>query len=80
MMTEKKMILENIECLIDGEGTITFGRVGSIRCAAIACDSSDQLAALVLHPGESFVELLSRLDAAIAQAWEEECYTDEINR
>lgn len=28
----------HIEWLVDGEGEITIGRVGSIRCAAVASD------------------------------------------
>jgi hypothetical protein len=71
--------LKNIEFLIDGHGDLTLGRVGPIRCAAIACDEDQQLAALVRGKRESFEELLVRLDAAIGKAWEDEVRVDEIN-
>jgi hypothetical protein len=46
------MTLNNIEFLIDGNGDITIGSIGPIRCAATASD--DQcLAMLVRREGES---------------------------
>jgi len=71
--------LKNLEFLIDGNGDVTLGRVGPIRCAAIACDEDQQLAALVRDKRESFEALLIRLDAAIGKAWEDEVRIDEIN-
>ena len=73
------MKLKNIEFLIDGHGDVTLGRVGPVRCAAIACDEDQQLAALVRGRRESFEKLLARLDAAIGKAWEDEVRVDEIN-
>ena len=70
---------ESIEWLVDGEGDITIGRVGSIRCAATAADGHNTLAMLVRRPKESLEDLLSRLDEAIRLAVEEDEYTDEIN-
>ena len=61
---------ENIEFLIDGNGDITIGAVGPIRCAATAADEDQCLAMLVRRPGESLIDLLQRLDAAIADAYE----------
>jgi len=69
----------NIEFLIDGNGDITIGRVGSIRCVATAADEDQCLAMLVRRPGESLPDLLRRLDAAIADAYENEKFTDEVN-
>ncbi len=63
---------ENIEFLIDGNGEITVGAVGPIRCAATAVDEDQCLAMLVRRPGESLVDLLQRLDAAIGDAYENE--------
>ncbi len=71
--------LKNIEALIDGSGEISIGRVGPIRCAAIASDDDQQLAALVRGRGESLEALLQRLDAAIERAWEGDEFIDEIN-
>jgi hypothetical protein len=68
-----------IEWLVDGEGEITIGRVGRIRCAAVASDGHNALAMLVRRPRESLPDLLARLDEAIRLAVEEDEYTDEIN-
>jgi hypothetical protein len=68
-----------IEWLVDGEGEITIGRVGRVRCAAVAADGHNALAMLVRRPGESLEDLLARLDEAIRRAVDEDTYTDEIN-
>ena len=79
-MRESKMKQwPNIEFLIDGSGDITIGRVGPIACAATAADEDQQLAAFVRRKGESFGDLLDRLDAAIEHALEDNVYVDEIN-
>jgi len=70
---------DNIEFLIDGNGDITIGAVGSVRCAATAADEDQCLAMLVRRPGESLLQLLQRLDAAIADAYENNVYIDEVN-
>jgi len=62
---------ENIEALIDGIGDITVGSIGPIRCAATAADNDQCLAMLVRRPRESLLDLLRRLDAAIASAYNE---------
>lgn len=69
----------NIDSLVKGNGDITIGRIGPVRCAAVAADGDQQLAMLVRRPKESLEELLTRLDAAIGKAWDEEEYIDEIN-
>jgi len=71
--------LENIEFLINGNGEVTLGRCGSVQCAATASDYDQGLAMLARRPGESLVELLQRLDAAIEDAYERDIYADEIN-
>jgi len=70
---------ENIEALIDGRGDITIGRIGSVHCAATAADEDQCLAMLVRRPDESLPDLLRRLDAAIADAYENSVYIDEVN-
>jgi hypothetical protein len=69
----------NIDQLIRGNGDITIGRIGPIRCAATAADGHNALAMLVRRPRESFEDLLTRLDEAIRRAFVEDEYTDEIN-
>jgi hypothetical protein len=68
-----------IESLVDDGGEITIGRMGHVRCAAVATDGHDALAMLVRRPGESLADLLARLDGAVRLAMEEETYTDEID-
>jgi len=71
--------LANIAALIDDGGQITIGQLDPIECAAIANDDHNCLAMLQRRPGESLRDLLVRLDAAIATAWNEEILIDEIN-
>lgn len=70
---------EHIQSLIDDGGDIAIGRVGPIRCAATATTEDQSLAMLVRRDGETFLQLLARLDAAIEKALDEEIYIDEIN-
>lgn len=69
----------NIESLIDGDGDITIGRIGPVRCAATAADEDQCLAMLQRWQGESLFALLQRLDEAIAIAYDDGEFTDEIN-
>jgi hypothetical protein len=69
----------NIDCLIQGGGDVTLGQVGPIECAATAADGDQMLAALVRRKGESFEELLDRLDAALQRRWDTDELLDEIN-
>jgi hypothetical protein len=71
--------LRNVEALVAGEGEITVGRVGPIRCAAIAADNHQMLAAPVRRRGETLFQLLERLDIALHHAWEDQTFVDEIN-
>ena len=78
-MSHRFPSLPNIESLIDGDGDITIGRVGPIRCAATACDEDQSLAMLVRREGETLEQLMMRLDTAIDKAVEEDIFIDEIN-
>lgn len=69
----------NIEVLIDGDGEITIGRAGPIHCAATAANEDQCLAMLQRRDGESLLDLLQRLDQAIAIADETGECIDEIN-
>lgn len=72
-------VFENVEWLIDGSGEITIGAAEPIRCAATAADEHQCLAMLVRRPGESILDWMRRLDAAIASACENDAFIDEIN-
>jgi hypothetical protein len=72
--------LKNIVELIESDGQITLGHVHPIRnCVATATDEAQCLAMLVRRDGETLDDLLQRLDAAIADAYENGTFADEIN-
>jgi hypothetical protein len=70
----------NIAELLDRPGGhISIGRMPPIEGAAIAINDQTLLASLVRRDGESFPDLLKRLDAAIGKAIHEGAVTNEIN-
>jgi len=72
--------LNNIAALVEDGGEITIGRLEAIgKCVASACDDVQCLAMLVRRKDESLDALLLRLDAAIADAYENEHFIDEVN-
>jgi hypothetical protein len=71
--------MTNIEALIDDGGDITLGALAPFECVATAADGNTCLAMLVCRNGETLAALLKRLDKAIALAWSDKVYTDEIN-
>jgi ribosome assembly protein YihI (activator of Der GTPase) len=72
--------LNNIVALVEAGGEITLGHLDAIgKCVATATDDAQSLAMLVRRNGESLDALLQRLDAAIADAYENEHFTDEVN-
>ncbi|ENO91598.1 hypothetical protein C662_16058 [Thauera sp. 28] len=77
--TDPLAALKNVDWLISNGGEISLGAVGPVESAAVASDESDCLAMLQRRDGESLYQLLTRLDAAIARAWDEGEFTDEIN-
>jgi hypothetical protein len=71
--------LPNIAELIE-QGQITVGVISKAWCiGATADDGHNTLAMLVRGERETLVELLTRLDKAIAKAQNEDIITDEIN-
>jgi hypothetical protein len=70
--------LPAIVALIEEGGNITVGELYGIPCAATAADEDRCLAMLVQRDNESLVQLLLRLDAAIA-AFPNTGLIDEIN-
>jgi hypothetical protein len=72
-------VSKNIEALIEDGGDITLGALPPHECAATAADGSNCLAMLVRRDGESLNALLKRLDKAIALAWSNDVFIDEVN-
>ena|SRR3990172_4054432 len=67
------------EFVLHGGGQISVGEIGPIPCAAVASDDHNMLAALQRRKGETLMQLLQRLDAALLRALEYDEFTDEIN-
>ena len=60
-------------------GHISIGRMPPIEGAAIAVNEQTLVASLVRRDGETFSDLLQRLDTAIGKALHEGVTTNEIN-
>lgn len=72
--------LPHIEGTI-ARGEITIGIIPPIKeCVAIAHEGRRTLAMLKQRNGESLMQLLTRLDLAIALAHTADIFTDEINQ
>ena len=70
--------LPHLAELID-YGEITIGTLEPVGGVATAVDGSNCLAMLVRRDGETFLQLLQRLDLAVALAFTEDIFTDEVN-
>ena len=68
----------NIAKLI-ADGEITIGVLRPIGCVATATDRHNCLAMLVRRRSETLTQLLTRLDLAIAKAFTQDIFTDEVN-
>lgn len=80
---EKKTVIDDdllphLADLID-YGEITIGTLEPVGGVATAVDGSNCLAMLVRRDGETFLQLLHRLDLAVALALTEDIFTDEVN-
>ena len=60
-------------------GHISIGRMPPIEGAAVAVNDQTLVASLVRRDGETFSDLLRRLDTAIGKALHEGVTTNEIN-
>jgi hypothetical protein len=70
----------HIAALLDQQGGhISIGRMPPIQGAAIAVNDQTLVASLVRREGETFPELLQRLDVAIGKALHEGAVTNEVN-
>ena len=74
-----KLNIGNIEWLVENGGEVSIGRAGLTKCAAIASDEGNMIAALKKRKDESVEELLQRLDHAIHLATEEEKFINELD-
>ncbi|MGH7173128.1 MAG: hypothetical protein ACRELG_22835 [Gemmataceae bacterium] len=70
--------LNFVELLDQAGGHIGVGRMPPIEGAAVAVTETDLIASLVRRDGESFPELLQRLDVAIGKALHEGVVTNEV--
>jgi hypothetical protein len=66
--------------VIANHGSITIGEISAdVGCVAAAADPHLCYAMLARRDGESLMELMGRLDRAIAKAAESSITVDEIN-
>ena len=72
--------LEHLEALLDGEGEVHLGQTGPVEEGASASESRHDLALLARRRGESWADLLRRLDAAVGQVRDEGERIDEVNK
>jgi hypothetical protein len=71
--------LAHIEWLLAEHGSITLNDMPPMGCVAAAADNHTCYAMLARRRGETVLELLHRLDNAIATAAENNTTIDEIN-
>ncbi len=60
-------------------GQITIGIMPPVGCVAVAADGRHSIAMLRRRGDETLAQLLTRLDQAIARAFHDDIFTDEIN-
>jgi hypothetical protein len=70
----------HIEEFVESGGNIHIGPIAPIKCATVASDPHGMIAALVRRDGESFNDLVLRLDHAVDMAVNHDAPTDEINQ
>ena len=73
------MDLPNIDAFIQYGGQINIGSHPPVGCIAVANIEGDTLAMLKCGPDENVIEILKRLDFAIAEADETGGRVDEVN-
>jgi hypothetical protein len=70
--------LPHITDLIE-HGQIVIGIMAPAGCVAVAAEGRHTLAMLRRRTDETLVQLLSRLDLAVARAMINDIFTDEVN-
>jgi hypothetical protein len=71
--------LGNIEWLLAEHGAITLNDMPPVGCIAAAADNHTCYAMLARRTGETVLQLLQRLDTAIATAADTAITIDEVN-
>ena len=71
--------LSHIDALLEDRGDINIGHLPLVGHVAVASDADHTLVMLRRRPGESFTEVLLRLDAAIEAATGRGALIDEVN-
>jgi len=66
--------------VLDGGGHLSIGRLEPVTCAAVVNDDHAMQVVLQRQPGETLMQLLARLDAALGPALSDNKHVDEINR
>ncbi len=69
----------HIEEFLESGGNIEIGSVRPMGYVAVASDEHNMLAALTRNTGETLMELMQRLEAAVDLAVNHDTFTDEIN-
>jgi hypothetical protein len=67
-----------LQALMDDGGQVTMGAVGEIRAAAVASMPQGMLAGMMRRNGESWGDLLLRLDEAVMQSVVENRVINEL--
>ena len=70
----------NLQELLEGEGAVNIGHVPPDHNAAVALEGRHVHAMLRIGEEESLVEILDRLDSAVATAVDHGISIDEINQ
>ena len=70
----------NLQELLEGEGAINIGQLPPNYNAAVALEGRHVLAMLRIREGESLIDLLDRLEDAVAKAVDHGISIDEINQ
>ena len=68
-----------LQALMDDGGQVTMGAVGEIPAAAVASMPQGMLAGLMRRNGESWANLLLRLDEAVMQSVVENRVISDLN-
>lgn len=71
--------LKNLERIIDEDGGITVSVIESFGCIAAAAEKTHSVAMLRRKAGESLMDVLQRLDDAVATARATGNRVDEVN-
>jgi hypothetical protein len=78
-MQPQWVAMKHIEELIADGGEITVGALWPNKCVATAAEGNNALAMLLRRDDETLPALLKRLDEAIAHAYANGDFIDEVN-